>query len=546
MASSELSGGQANVDGEFVWKSSETKPTLENEGYAVIFVPTDADNYTKSAEVIVPVKVLEVVYVAVHADAVTLDSVVLVKGAEYTLPEAPEKTGYDFKGLYIGKSEVGKAGDKIAVTENTIIDAVYQVKTFMVTFSNGSVELQTVEVAYGEMPKYSGVVPTKTATAQYAYLFKEWSPELTVVTGAASYTAVFDSVVNRYVITFVNGAEFLQSDSVSYGDLPEYKGPVAPTKSSTEKYDYVFNGWSPAITSVTGSATYTAVFDSTLRKYTITFKNGTTTLQASDVVYGSKPSYTGTTPAKTSTEIYDYVFNGWSPAITSVTGAATYTAVFDSSLREYSVTFKNGTTILQTGDVAYGTKPSYTGETPTKSATDKYTYTFKGWSPSLASVTGVSTYTAVFDSTLRKYTITFKNGTTTLQTSEVAYGTKPSYTGSTPTKKATNKYTYKFKGWNPAIATVTKAATYQAVFDSTKVMGIVDGRLASLGVAVSAVSRTIQISAASKNAAYAILDMQGHVLLRGRVESANFNIAVPNAGNYLVRVGSVTRKVQVK
>jgi hypothetical protein len=147
---------------------------------------------------------------------------------------------------------------------------------------------------------------------------------------------------------------------------------------------------------------------------------------------------------------------------------------------------------------------------------------------------------------LRKYTITFKNGSTTLQTSDIAYGTKPSYTGSTPTKKATDKYTYEFKGWNPAIATVTKAATYQAVFDSSKVTGIIEGRLASSGVAVRVVSRSVQISAAPKNSTYAILDMQGRVLLSGRVESANFNIAVPRAGCYLVRVGNATRKVQVK
>jgi hypothetical protein len=78
------------------------------------------------------------------------------------------------------------------------------------------------------------------------------------------------------------------------------------------------------------------------------------------------------------------------------------------------------------------------------------------------------------------------------------------------------------------------------------VTGIVEGRLASLGVSVRAVSRSVQISAASIGSTYAILDMQGRVLLSGRVESANFNIAVPNTGNYLVRVGNVTRKVQVK
>ncbi|MBP5767538.1 MAG: T9SS type A sorting domain-containing protein [Fibrobacter sp.] len=60
------------------------------------------------------------------------------------------------------------------------------------------------------------------------------------------------------------------------------------------------------------------------------------------------------------------------------------------------------------------------------------------------------------------------------------------------------------------------------------------------------IADTIQISAAPKNSTYAVLDMQGRVLLSGRVESVNFNIAVPNTGSYLVRVGNATRKVQVK
>ena len=749
LASSELTGGKADVKGEFVWKNSNTKPTLENEGYAVVFVPTDT-NYTNSAEIIVPIKVLDVVYVAVHADAAALDSVVLEKGSAYTLPKVSEKTGYEFKGFYKGSSLVGKAGDKIIITENTVIDAVYQIKKFVVAFLNGTVELQSSEIAYGEMPKYSGDTPTKTLSAQYIYSFKGWNPAIEAVTGAATYTAVFDSSLREYTVTFKNGSTTLQTSSVAYGTKPSYTG-TTPTKTSTTQYTYTFNGWNPTVASVTGAATYTAVFDSTLREYTVTFKNGTTTLQMSDVAYGTtpsftgtiptktsttqytytfsgwnpiiasvtgvatytavfdstlreytvafkngsttlqtgdvaygtmpsytgitptkestdkytytfkgwtpsiasvtgaatytavfdstlreytvtfkndtttlktsdfaygvkpsytgttptkasttqysysfkgwsptlasvtgvatytavfdstlreytitfkngsttlqtssvaygtKPDYTGTTPTKTSTEKYDYVFKGWNPTIVSVTGAATYTAVFDSTLREYTVTFKNGTTTLQTSDVAYGTKPSYTGTTPTKVSTDKYSYTFKGWNPALASVTGAATYTAVFDSSLREYTITFKNGTTILQISNnVAYGTMPNYTGSTPNKKATNKYTYEFKGWNPTIVSVTKDATYQAVFDSSKVTGIVEGRFASLGVSVRAVSRSVQISAASIGSTYAILDMQGRVMLKGRVESANFNIAVPNAGNYLVRVGNVTRIVQVK
>ncbi|MDY6332645.1 MAG: InlB B-repeat-containing protein [Fibrobacter sp.] len=459
-------------------------------------------------------------------------------GSAAVAPSAPTRDGYKFVGWNVSFANVTKNLTVKALFE----ELVYHTVVVVVDKEKNSKNVE--ENDKFELP----VAPEKDG-----YAFEGWyDADGKLVGNPGDKIAVTEDLtleakytVISYTITFANenGSE-ISSEKVAYGQMPT--APKDPTKASTAQYTYSFKGWNPAIESVTGAATYTAVFDSTLREYTVTFKNGSTTLQMSNVAYGTKPSYTGTTPTKASTTQYSYSFKGWSPTLASVTGAATYTAVFDSTLREYTVTFKNGTTTLQTSDVAYGTKPSYTGTTPTKVSTDKYSYTFKGWNPALASVTGAATYTAVFDSTLRKYTITFKNGSTTLQTSDVAYGMKPNYTGSTPNKKATNKYTYEFKGWNPTIVSVTKDATYQAVFDSSKVTGIIEGRLASLGVSVRAVSRSIQISAASIGSTYAILDIQGRVLLSGRVESANFNIAVPKAGNYLVRVGNVTRIVQVK
>ena len=466
LASSILSGGKANVEGEFVWKTPSLKPSLQNDGYAVVFVPTDARNYTTSAEIVIPVKVLDMVYVAVHANGLTIDSTVVEKGTSYVLPKASVITGYDFVGFYKGTSLIGKAGDVVEITENTDIDAVYQVQKYIVTFMNGNVQLQSGEVSYGEMPKYTGDAPTKTASAKYTYSFKSWTPAITAVTSAATYTALFDSTLRSYDITFKNGSTVLQSSSVSYGTKPSYSGST-PTKASTAQYTYKFKSWNPTIATVTGAATYTALFDSTLRTYTITFKNGTKTLQTSTVSYGSKPSYSGSTPTKSSTTQYTYTFKSWDPTFATVTGAATYTALFDSTLRTYSITFKNGTTTLQTGYVAYGAEPSYAGDTPTKTSSARYTYTFKAWSPTITAVTGTRTYTALFDSTLREYEIIFKNGTDVLQSGNVAYGTKPSYAGSTPTKEPTAQYAYTFKSWSPTIATVTEAATYTALFDST-------------------------------------------------------------------------------
>ena len=58
---------------------------------------------------------------------------------------------------------------------------------------------------------------------------------------------------------------------------------------------------------------------------------------------------------------------------------------------KYTITWKNydGTT-LTTTTVTYGAMPSYDG-TPTKPATAKYTYTFNGWSPTLALATANAT-----------------------------------------------------------------------------------------------------------------------------------------------------------
>ncbi len=371
----------------------------------------------------------------------------------------------------------GWSPEIVAVTGDTTYTAEFNATTniYKITWKNGNSVLKINEVRYGEMPTYSGDIPQKTATAQYTYVFKGWSPEVSAVTGDMTYNAVFDAILNEYSIIWKCDDKVLQTDKIAYGETPKFNG-TTPQKEATDQYTYVFKGWSPDISEVTGDTTYNALFDTITNKYTVTWKNGDTVLQSGKVAYGTKPAYTGATPTKAATAQYTYVFKGWSPAVSNITGDATYTAVFDAVVNEYTVTWMNGDTVLQSGKVAYGEKPTYTGDTPTKAATAQYTYVFKGWSPAVSNVTGDATYTAVFDAVVNEYTVTWMNGDTVLATDSVPYGNMPVYSGKTPVKEETSRYTYSFNGWTPEITDVAGNVTYTAVFDENGKNGLcVDG-----------------------------------------------------------------------
>ena len=331
--------------------------------------------------------------------------------------------------------------------------------------------LQTSELSARETPAYNGATPTKPADAEFTYTFAGWSPAITAVEDAQTYTATYSSVKNQYEVIFQNedGTE-LQRSNVTYGETPVYAG-ATPTKAATAEYTYTFAGWSPSITAVTGAQTYTATYSSVKNQYEVIFKNEDgTVLQRSNVTYGETPVYAGATPTKPATSEFTYTFAGWSPALIAVEGAQTYTATYSSVKNQYEVIFQNEDgTELQLTNVTYGETPVYRGITPTKAATAEFTYTFAGWTPTISPVTGSQTYTATYSAVKKQYEIIFQNEDgTELQRSNVTYGETPVYNGETPTKDATAEFTYTFAGWSPAITAVEGAQTYTASFKATK------------------------------------------------------------------------------
>ena len=108
------------------------------------------------------------------------------------------------------------------------------------------------------------------------------------------------------------------------------------------------------------------------------------------------------------------------------TTARRINAVFSSTVRTYTVTFYNGSTVLQTvNNVAYGSSATYTGSTPIKSGVNNPDdYTFVGWNPTPTNITGDTKCYAQFSSPLEIAEITDSWETILAAVADGTYKTK--------------------------------------------------------------------------------------------------------------------------
>ena len=273
----------------------------------------------------------------------------------------------------------------------------------------------------------------------------------------------------KYKITWKNydGTILEVDEDLSAGTVPTFDS-AEPAKAQDAQYNYIFDGWTPAVSEVNADTEYVARFKEETRKYKITWKNyDGAVLKEEEILYGVTPNYTGDTPTKDETVEHTYTFESWSPALVAVTENATYTASFKEEKRKYHVTWKNDDgSVLRTDEVAYGDTPNFGETAPSRDNTPQYAYTFANWSPIITPVTGDAEYTASYTSEVRKYTITWANyDGEVLQTQELSYGDLPEYTGSTPTKPKERAIQYVFKGWDSPIEYVGGDKVYTAQYD---------------------------------------------------------------------------------
>lgn len=134
----------------------------------------------------------------------------------------------------------------------------------------------------------------------------------------------------------------------------------------------------------------------------VTFMNGTRQLYVKPVATGDdcvdvKAKGLISTPTKASSVSTVYTYAGWAATnggaadanvLKAVTADKTVYAAYTAAARYYTITYydSDGTTVLKTESLAYGSTPSY--------APKKDGYVFEGWTVTPVAVTGNASYTA--------------------------------------------------------------------------------------------------------------------------------------------------------
>lgn len=188
----------------------------------------------------------------------------------------------------------------------------------------------------------------------------------------------------------------------------------------------------------------------TINSYTVTFMDGKTVLKTEKVQHGS---------AATAPEVPKKdgkTFKGWDKPFDNVTSDLTINAVYD--VDTFTVTFKDGEKVLETQTVEYeaaATAPDTARLSPPEGMH------FAKWDKDFSKVTEDIEVSAVYE--LNEYTVTFKNGETTITTKKVKHGF-----AAPPPNNPIDTPTAKFVGWDKSFDNVTSDLIVNAKWETKK------------------------------------------------------------------------------
>lgn len=208
--------------------------------------------------------------------------------------------------------------------------------------------------------------------------------------------------INKYTVTFMDGEKVLET----FTNVPHGSAVTAP--EVPEKDGKTFSKWDKDFKNITSDLTINAVYD--VDTFKVTFKDGEKVLETQTVEYEAAATAPDTARLSPPEGMH---FAKWDKDFSKVTEDIEVSAVYE--LNEYTVTFKNGETMIKNERVKHGfaaTAPNVF-DTPTEK--------FVGWDKPFDNVTSDIIVNAQFET--KKFTLTFINfDGTTVYTAEVEYG----------------------------------------------------------------------------------------------------------------------------
>lgn len=242
-------------------------------------------------------------------------------------------------------------------------DTVYvkwTINKYTVTFMDGEKVLKAfTNVTHGDTVT-APEVPEKDGKT-----FSKWDKDFSKVTSDLTINAVYD--VDTFTVTFKDGEKVLETQTVEY----EAAATAPDTARLSPPEGMHFAKWDKDFSKVTEDIEVSAVYE--LNEYTVTFKNGETTLKTEMVKHG----FAATPPNVFDTATKKFV--GWDKSFDNVTSDLIVNAKWET--KKFTLTFINfdGTTV-DTAEVEYGAPISDHFETADSAATyDDKILDYVGW-----------------------------------------------------------------------------------------------------------------------------------------------------------------------
>ena len=242
-------------------------------------------------------------------------------------------------------------------------DTVYvkwTINKYTVTFMDGEKVLK----AYTNVP-HGDTVTAPEVPKKDGKTFSKWDKDFKNITSDLTINAVYD--VDTFTVTFKDGEKVLSTQTVEY----EAAATAPDTAWLSPPEGMHFAKWDKDFSKVTEDIEVSAVYE--INVYTVTFKNGETTLKTEMVKHG----FAATQPNVFDTPTEKFV--GWDKSFDNVTSDLIVNAKFET--KKYTLTFINfdGTTVY-TEEVEYGASIDNHFETADNAATyDDTILDYDGW-----------------------------------------------------------------------------------------------------------------------------------------------------------------------